>query len=229
MKTLAYLALIIFSSLESQEVIVRSPDGHSFVIDVEQDRSFAHVICDLQQTFHYQGDYLLDFMAISPSKPLEEVASKAVIRDYYSSPTSKQKEDIAYIVNTLGMCSLIKIKKSEDKLKEAGDRVESVHPLRFLMTIFSNEETKAAIHAMDGRRWVWSKFTEGLKKSLAKETSAGNMKDEFIIDHAGIVGIQADILLKSSKECQRQNEWGPFIDLHLKYCPRNENCDRYKM
>jgi hypothetical protein len=176
-----FLCSLAATHLQAEDCVVLSPEGAPFVLEVAPQDSFTAVIGHLQQTFGGDADHILDFRS---GKHIKQIAAvkQHPIRDYLSPVTLQEKRDIAYIINTLGMSSLVTIATTQSSIKEAGDRIDHVHPLRFLISIFSDEKMKASISAMKGRRWVWGDFIQGLKESADCETSRGNMKPEFIQD-----------------------------------------------
>ena len=52
------------------------------------------------------------------------------------------------------------INRNKDYLKKIGDQVQHVHPLRFLMCIFTDEKMKASVAALKCRTfgWIWKGF-----------------------------------------------------------------------
>jgi len=64
---------------------------------------------------------------------------------------------------------LISIAIAKGDLVAAGDRIDHVHPLRFLEAVFTDEELKVGIRNIRGKGWVWNHFVGGLKDSLSTE------------------------------------------------------------
>lgn len=149
----------------------------------------------------------------------------SVTRNYNIPVTQSEKDDLTYITNTMARSSLPGIATSKSSLKKAGDRIEHLHPLRFLMTIFTDEELKSNIHAIKGRGWIWDKFFEGLEGSLKDESKKDNIKIEFIKDFANIVGINVDLILPTIQE----KRWKEFVNILIDVIPRSGNPGRYDM
>lgn len=225
MKSIIYLSILIATApLCGQEVVARTPSGELVVVDVKPGESFSETIEMLQLAYGGNQEFLVDFKA--NSEPSDDVQAKAKAwRDYEAKVTSPEKRDIAYIVNTLGMSSLLKIADNKATIRKAGKRVEHIHPLRFLSTVFTDEEMKASFHALVGRSWVWSDFFGGLRDSFESETNNNNMKQEFISDFAATVGI--DIALIATVIANRQ--WEQLINVLVANIPRNSDAGRYNM
>lgn len=226
MNLLPYLLAALSSvlPLSGQEVIILSPDGQPIVIEVDQNDRFLDTVDMLRNYFATDSEYLVDFKTPSASVG-KAIGAKIAPRNYNAKPTSKEMEDIRYIMTTLGMGSLIKIAKESSSLKKAGKRVEHIHPLKFLQIVFSNEEYKACMHALVGRTWVWSEFWDGMRDSFETESNRDNMKPEIIYDFSSKVGINPDSITPSINKKQ----WNQLIDILIAKIPRNINAGRYEM
>lgn len=147
-------------------------------------------------------------------------------RDYNIPLSSANVKDISYIVTTLGSASLIKAMKSQSSMKKAGERVENVHPLNFLLCIFSSEELTAALSSIKEKSWAWKEFFGGLKKSLSDESKRNNMKPEFIQSFANALGIDAAAITPAIQ----QGRWDDFVNILISLKPRtNNNQNRYNV
>jgi len=152
-----------------------------------------------------------------------ERAAKKAFRDYYSPTTSSERDDIRYVVNTLGISSLLKIAKSKSSIKKAGDRVDHVHPLQFLICIFSDEKTKASFHAVQARGWIWDEFSANLTNSLKGEGDSGKLTPAIINDFARQVEIDPSLIYPAIESGQ----WYEFIRILTENIPRKTPNDRY--
>ena len=144
-------------------------------------------------------------------------------RNYHQELTREEKADIRFIVTFLANKSLITIGLAKPDLEAAGDRIEHVHPLRFLMTVFTDEELKVGIRNIRGRGWVWNHFVGGFRDSLSTEMGIDNMKKEFIYDFAHQVRIPPELIIPA---VSNQN-WDTFIDLLITHIPRVGDHDRF--
>lgn len=222
MKILSYLCLILTCfSLEGKELVVRTPEGDSFILHVQ-----PHDNCDeiltLLETHLGESDYFIDFKKTTKVSNYKAV-KQTTPRNYALAVTSKEKEDIAFIVNTLGMSSLLSVAKNKSALKKAGDRIDGIHPLRFLMCVFTDEKMKVSMDAMQKRNWIWDEFVGGLFNSLNQESSRDNMKPEFIADFANTVGIAIDLVNPPITKKQ----WAVLIKTLIQNIPRKTDSGRY--
>lgn len=199
-------ALCLFSPLFSEEITIYLESGSGHYVTVNPEEKLG----DLIQRLDREAD---------------AHKSLTVYRDYLSAVTPEEKAQIGFIVNTLGMNSLAKIAKQKSSLKRAGDRVNHVHPLRFLQVIFLDGKMKASIHALYGRSWVWDEFYDGLIQSLNEEQEKGNLPAEFVQDFTQSLQVSFD----ATYALIQQSNWSGFIKYLLKSIPRNEDADRYDM
>ncbi len=211
------LSLFLFVNLYAQEVVLRTPEGELEVFEIDQNERFQDVILLANHQFGF-GEFLLDFQTKSSSK-----VKKVEERDYFAPLKTKEREDIKYIINTLGTSSLAQIAKSKSSLKKAGDRIEAVHPLVFLRTIFTDEEMKVSINAMQGRLWVWDEFFTGISETLDEEHK--NISPSMLEDFSEKVGLDPNLLLPLFEE----RKWKEFIKVLIDKVPRNTETDRYNM
>lgn len=220
MKFLICLTFLFLSlHLESREIVIHSSQENSLSVEITSETKIGDIL-ELVSKEDLQHGIFLEITKASTSKPTENI-----IRNYSTPVTLLEKQDISYIVNTLGMSSLSKITKAKSSLKKAGNRIDNVHPLRFLLCVFTDEQMKASVHAMEGRSWVWTEFLSGLKKSLEEESQKDNMKMEFITDFASRLGITVDLIYPSIS----QHQWNQLVSILIDKIPRNSDADRYNM
>lgn len=158
----------------------------------------------------------LDFFSAAKS-------ATPVPRNYLAPVTDQDRADITYIVNTLGVGSLTKIAKSKSSLKRAGDRVNSVHPLRFLECVFTNQEAIVSMHAMVSRGWVYGEFFSGLRDSLEEESRRNNIPVEYVSDFANQLKIDFNVIYPEIQE----RRWSDLMSTLLKSVPRSGDPNRY--
>lgn len=151
--------------------------------------------------------------------------SASLTRDYSREVSEKEKKNISYIITTLGNKPLTRVWKEKSELKKVGDRINAIHPLRFLMCVFTDENLKVAMHNLKGRDWVWNEFKKGLYHSLDEETAAQNMHLEYIQHFSDTLLIQSSLILPAIQ----QGKWDDFIYLLLKYVPREGDPGRYNI
>lgn len=233
MKTYS-LALVVLSFFfmvfpaVAAEMVVYGGDGDIFVLDVRPEDSFQQVMAAIgnqlsenpaQQAFRLE-------CKVSGS----EIYAAAVQysgtppRDYFSALTDQEKNDIGFIVRTLANSSLVTIASSRSSLRKVGDRVEHVHPLKFLKCIFIDEELKVCLRNLRGRGWVWKEFLSEVVVSINKEAAVDNIKDEYVQDFAQKVGIDINLIMPYL----RAKQWEDFVKFLVDNVPRKGNADRYR-
>lgn len=215
-----------FSSL----VVIESASGQSIPIEIAEE-SFADALEIIRESLTAVGGYEasagagieLNFSS-SSSTIFARSAKKSSKRNYYASVTSEEKSDIHHIIKTLANESLIKIKKMESSLVKAGDRINHIHPLKFLGYIFSEEELIICMHNLQGRRFVWKRFLNDTIEAIEEEADRGNILS-FAAEFAEKINLDPDLIIPSMKE----EHWAKFIDILIDKVPRKGQPDRYKL
>lgn len=210
-------ALLSSLLLNGEQLIVYPDEGEPFIIEVEPEDSVRELFAQIGEKTAYAS-----FLNL-PSN----IAKSASItqRDYLQLVSKDEREDISFIVNTLGMGSVTKIAKNKSSLKNAGNRVNHVHPLRFLQTVFQDDRMKASMQALQKRSLMWDEFISGLKKSLQEEMTKDNLRIEYVQDFAVSLNLSLDQLYPYVQ----QERWEPFVKTLIQLMPRNDDADRYDM
>lgn len=152
-------------------------------------------------------------------------ASQGITRDYNLVVAGTDRNNLTYIVTTLGNEPIYKIIAQKSALQKAGDAIKHIHPLRFLECVFTSEELKAAIHKIPKRSWIGSEFMDGIIGSLREEYAKGNLPDAFIKDFANNIHIDVSIINPFIKE----RKWDKFIHKLIEIVPRSGDSGRYNM
>jgi hypothetical protein len=198
------LSLVLLSSalMGSEVAVVTTDRGESFVVEFN-DKTSEIVLEDFHLKRH--GENL--------GRP----------RSYEKELTAAEKNDIHYIMTTLANSSLISIAIHRSSLESAGDRIDHIHPIKFLTHVFTNEELKVAMRNIRGRGWIWGDFSSGVKESLATEAALNNIKKEFIHDLAKKVELHSHVLI----DPYQNNNWEELIETLITKVPRKGDYDRY--
>lgn len=147
-------------------------------------------------------------------------------RDYFVPLKPSEAELIRGIVVPMAYDSLPSLASKRSEIKKKGKKVNHLHPFRFLEAIFTDEEMKAAVHAIRDRiRWIWDGFLDGVKGSLTEEEAKGNVKPEHIQDFAQRVQIDVNLIIPPIQE----HRWEDFVNILVDTIPRNTETRRYNM
>lgn len=227
--------LLSHFNLSAEDVILTSSDGESFVVDLETSKPFSQVLEELKTllVIQQEGDQ-------TDSNPAEEItiiyklgqpsiyASKGSKqkgpRNYASPASGSEKENIRYVIRSLAKYNWTQLAKEESALRKAGDKINHVHPLRFLQCIFTDEELKAGIYVIRNKNLVWGDYYEGMKRSLNEESDNNNLI-QFAPDFALQVGVDLNAIMPYLQARQ----WAGLVDLLIASIPRQGNPDRYGM
>ncbi|MCB1114076.1 MAG: hypothetical protein KDK62_04905 [Chlamydiia bacterium] len=226
MLKLLFYAILYLSQVDA--IIFRDVFGEISQLDLPENMTYREALAMLQAEQGIFEEPLVDFFAARGSyKNGSRVSRQSTLypRDYFKPINSSEKEDITFIVTTLGLGSLGKIAKSKTNLKKAGERVDRVHPFNFLYVIFSEEKSRASFHALKERSFVWSNFKDGIVGSLEEEYTLDNLKDEYIQDFAIKLSIDPDQISPYVKK----KDWNALLKVLSDLLPRHGDPGRYAM
>lgn len=137
----------------------------------------------------------------------------AEMRRYDLPVTPDEKKDIRYIITYLSDKSLITLLRHKSSLEDAGDRINHVHPLRFLMCVFTDDELTSGIRGIYKRGgWVWSDFVHGLKESLKEEHQRNNLRDDQVVDFSKEIEMESSAMFSSI----HNKKWNDFVIFLIK-------------
>lgn len=214
-------------NLYSHYVVVDDKAAGSHVFAVDPNATFNDVITDVAN--HMSAECAqtnrLELRILPENYELiMQLAKKprAGARNYMAGVSPSEASDITFIVKTLANSSLPKIKTAESSLKKAGDRIDHVHPLQFLLSVFLNEELKVAVRNLQGRAWVWDDFRDGITQTLAEENSKNNILP-YLQDFAFKIRVDVNILLP----LQQAGRWEKFVTTLIDVVPRADGSGRH--
>lgn len=219
-------SIAAFSNPFPTEMTLNTTDGSTFILPVESELSLQSLLDSISQYENSEHEVQI-CMNFSGTKITANTTAtvKGQKRNYWKPLTEQEKQDVAYILRTLANQTLIKINSSKSSLKKAGDRIEQIHPLRFLTYVFSNDELIVCMRNLQGRSWVWSEFFDGVVDSLKNEYALGNILDEHIQELAK----QAKINASSLHPAIQSQNWGSLINTLISVVPRQGDANRYDM
>lgn len=239
LKNFFLCGLINFSfifPLIAEELIINTTPENPITLEITPQDSFIEVMRIIKADLEIveSDDSWLDLskselqgvhLDFSPGKIVASKPKKQdkPARNYFAPLTPAEKNDIGYILRTLANNPILKIAAHKSSLKKAGDRVDHVHPLRFLQCIFGDEELKVCAHNIQGKSWVWDEFLDGIVTSFNEEIAKFNVPPEFIIDFANILGINVHLIYPSYLE----HKWVDIVNILIAFVPRQEGDKKY--
>lgn len=213
-----------FPNLSSQEVVVRTSDGGTITLEVGLDDTVGDM---LKKAALHQGPLVIEMSGSLKDLREEDTFYTQRPRIYYEMVTPEEKEDVRYILKSMATKSWTELLGSRSSLNRAGDRIDHIHPLRFLYTIFSDEQMRGCLHSIrfSDRKQIWKSFFTGLEESLEEESQKNNMTLEFIHDFAKLLKIN----VASVHDLIKNRQWPELVDALLKLLPRTGDPGRYDM
>jgi len=212
------------------QVDVVSSNGEACVLEFAPEESFESVMQMVNQCMVNESgsECALSVEIVQDDGKLSVKAfeiAKAVPRDYYAAVTPQERKDLVYILRTLANSSLAKIAKERSSLKKAGDRIDNLHPFKFIETVFMDEELKVCIRNIQGKSWVWDEYRNGITSSLAKESAVNNLKPEYIQSLANNLQIDVNLIIPTIQD----KNWSKLVTDLITIVPRSGESNRYNM
>ncbi len=86
-----------------------------------------------------------------------------------------EKKIIASIVETLADNNVFQLALKETEMNQRGDKINHVHPLRFLGVAFSDPKLKSCMQEIKKNYFKWNGFIGGLSKRIDEEYNRDNL------------------------------------------------------
>lgn len=226
------LMMMFSNDVYSEEIEIRTPSGDYITLDIASEEPFINVVQNIEYLLSTNASspqsvsarphhFVLDYMFATNMPQM----TTSTPRNYQYPVSSSERSDIKYIITTLATGSWTQLLKNKSSLEKAGDRVDSVHPLRFLQCIFSEEELKAGLHSIYDRSRIYKHFTDGLFDSLEQESNRDNLKEEYVIDFSNNLGINPALIMPLITN----KKWSNLLSTLINLLPRKGNPGRYDM
>lgn len=216
--------------LASFELTMTASSGEQHRLEFQPEESFQSVI-EMAKWYLKEKDLEMQTIRMDVYEADGNLLVKAYEcpktppRNYYAPISSQEKKDLAFILRTMANNSLIKIAKEKSNLKKAGERIENLHPFKFLEAIFTDEELKVCLRNIEGKSWVWSEFRDGIIGSLCKESAVDNLKLEYIQSFANLIKIDANAIVSTILD----KNWSKLVSDLIAIVPRSGDSGRYNM
>lgn len=205
--------------LPADHLWVMTPQGEWVATEVSPDLPLSKVwqhLCTMEEV----SQETPSFFQVLLTPP----AAMLSTRDYQRRTSREEKKDITYIVKTLAYDSLVQVGCAKASLKEAGKRIQSVHPFQFLIVVFQDDELKVGFDIIRNRTWIGKKFFSGLKESLEEESGRDNLLP-FLDDFAKKIGLSPSRL----RPLIQAKKWDSVIKLLIEQIPPRTDADRYNL
>ena len=230
MRNFNFLLLAIIMTvthpLNGSSIGVTNAYGERFLIEVPSNAT----LLEIQETIEeVEGTLIeaqrLDIQRNKTPEDLELTVAQKSLRNYARGYTSQEAKDIHFVVTNLGRGKANALSHFSS-LNKAGDRIDNVHPLRFLECIFTNEECKAGIaNIQKSGGFVAKKFNSGLFNTLTEEANAGNIPRSYVAGLASALSLDVKVLLPFFKN----NNWQGLVNTLIAKVPRDSRANMFDM
>lgn len=227
---LTLMSLMIVPSVPfAKEIILDQGYGEEHVVMIDDNQPFSEVVdylvMNLSDDQAIPQNIQMDVYVANDRIHMKAAAKKGVNRDYNAPLRQSDVDDISFILGTMAKSSLISIATQRSALKRAGERIDHLHPLRFLEAIFSSEELKAYVAAVRNKSFVWKEFLSGIVGSLEDESKNKNLTQEQLREFATKFHLDLNPLMPLIKE----KKWKEFVNQLIDTVPRDGDTKRYDM
>jgi L-rhamnose mutarotase len=147
----------------------------------------------------------------------------SVNRDYNIPISDSEKSSIKFVVSTLSQGVPNTVVHSF-KLLRIKSEILHVHPLRFLMTIFSDEEAKAQMKNLAKSDYCWKEFVKGVAESSKEEIEKDNIRPEHIQDFLETLEISQHF--DKYHQFFKNQKWNEVVSHLMHDIPRKGNYRR---
>lgn len=229
------LCLLTFApkAVNAKEIVVSTHEGESFYFQLDMHTTLAELTQKVSELSLTKEDRVILELPLKEENPFDPIVWGYEVkrhgqylgypRNYYTELTTNERADIHYIITFLANKSLISIASHKGTLEEKGDHIDHVHPLRFLHTVFTDEELKVGIRNIRAKGWIWGDFIAGLKESLSTEANLYNITDDQLYHLARSVEIDPNLILPVAAA----RRWDELIDTLITYVPRKGDYNRF--
>ncbi len=136
-----------------------------------------------------------------------DVKTETVLLKSFSVKVSESEgKAITEIVTTLGTNSIISLGFKKSHLKSLGKQLHGIGCLHFLGYIFSKDELKGYMKAVQNSSFKWSGFMDGLKPGFERESKSGQLLEDL----PGFAALTGADYNKLSEEAKKQ-DWDKFV------------------
>lgn len=115
-------------------------------------------------------------------------------RDFYHELSSSEKKDLSYLIHTLAEKSLPALFFCRSNLEKAGNRLDHLHPLRFISAIYTDPKLLTAVRTVSKRSMVWPEWVSGMAESFVSAHKGDNMHVDIQIAFCEELGIAYETL-----------------------------------
>jgi hypothetical protein len=146
-------------------------------------------------------------------------------RPYFREVTPEEKRILCNIVTTLSETLLPMLWPKEAYLEREGDRIHHIHPLRHLLTLFTDEELKVATRNIRNEQAgvVWKKYCTRFGKSFDEAVARNNITDEMVDDFAAVLELDVEKV----RALVNARQWERLMNMLVTDVPRKGDYRRY--
>jgi hypothetical protein len=155
--------------------------------------------------------FVLIFVAFFAEPAMASIIKKPPVKPtevlYKDLPCDEQdRANIYEIISTMAEKGKLGLLFHQGHLREIGAKINHVHPLKFLASIFKDPYLKSCMYYIWDDRFKWNGFLDGLAPSLEREAEKGKLH-VYLNEFAADLGVESDSL----KSYFDARDWGNMV------------------
>jgi hypothetical protein len=218
------LSLMFSSAVFCTEYwLCENEDGQEQVLEVEGKESLsalvsrASILFDKEPkaiVFHYDTsvDEQINVWSWGAWKKQGDVLDSP--REYTQELKEDELIDMRYFITTIAYKPLDEVVQERRDLENALDRLDHIHPLRFIAACVEDLELRNAMHTIREDKWLWKNFFGKVKKTFNAEHKVGNMTSDYVTQFSISLELDESTILAFVED----KKWDALADyLYAKY------------
>lgn len=116
------------------------------------------------------------------------------ISPFYSLGISdSDKKTIYWVIHTIAKSNAIKLGLKQSEVRKKGDKIEHVHPLRFLSYVMGEGSLRGDMQKIKSSSYKWSNFMDNYTSRLSREAANNNLL-QYVPGFAHSLGVDVEVI-----------------------------------
>jgi hypothetical protein len=221
--SLVFSLLTTAGMLHASQWLCENEDGEEQVIDAQEKEPLSSLVSRAVTLWDKEPKAIIFYYDTSVDEQLNVWSWDAwkkqgdvleTPREYTHDLSAKELEDMQYFVTTIAYKPLDDVVLERRELENALERLDHIHPLRFIAACVEDLELRNAMHTIREDKWLWKNFFGKVKKTFNAEAKVGNMKPDYVKQFCAALDLEEETILSFVSE----KKWDALADyLYAKY------------
>lgn len=171
----------LIDSISAEELLQY---GHAFLAEPNRSIALAYSSTDfnigkeqIDQVMHtMKGEEPTISSSLLALADAQDQTAHAPADAYAQLPINEEEKKLIYkLLHTMAKDNVFQLLMEKKKLEKIGKKINSVHPLRFLGTVFTNQHLKECMHEIKKSGFKWDNFIDGISDRMKEESGRNNL------------------------------------------------------